>query len=35
MIDGLAKLPSRRRLSFLFWLLNAAIVLALLIFALR
>lgn len=35
MTDWLAKLPSRRRLSFLFWMLNAVIVLALLVFALR
>ena len=35
MTDRLAKLPSRRRLSLLFWMLNAIIVLALLVFALR
>lgn len=35
MTDGLAKLPIRRRLSFLYWLLNVVIVLALLMFALR
>ena len=35
MIDRLAKLSSRQRLSRLFWALNAAMVLALLVFALR
>jgi hypothetical protein len=35
MTEPLAKLPSRRRVLFLFWMLNAMIVFALLIFALR
>lgn len=35
MIDGLSNLSSRRRLSLGLWAINAAILLALLLFALR
>jgi len=33
--DWLVKLPARRRVIFLFWLLNAVLAAALLIYALR
>lgn len=35
MTEWLARIPSRRRLSMLFWLINAVAILALLSFALR
>ena len=35
MTHRLVKLPARRRVVFLFWLLNAVLVAALLIYALR
>lgn len=35
MTDGLSKLSSRRRLSLGLWTINGAILLALLLFALR
>ncbi len=35
MTEWLAKLPVRRRVILLFWLLNAALIGALLVYALR
>lgn len=35
MIEWFARLPARHRVVLLYWLLNAALALALLVFALR